>query len=165
MAMKILIISDTHGMNHNFMTVLRKVSPIDMLIHLGDFQGSEEFIDASVSCRCEFVSGNNDFFNGLPKDKVIQIGKYTIFLTHGHKYGVYYGTDNIKEAARQRSAGIVMFGHTHVPMINMTDDVWLINPGSLSFPRQNGRIPSYIIMELDAAGDAHFTLNYLKADS
>ena len=160
--MKILVISDTHGLNNNFLKVVKKVSPIDMLIHLGDFQGSEEFIEESVSCRCEFVSGNNDFFNGYPKDKIIQIGKYTVLLTHGHRYGVYNGTDNIKEAALRNNVNIVMFGHTHVPMIDMTGDVWMINPGSLSLPRQSGRIPTYIIMEIDPAGNAHFTLNYLK---
>lgn len=160
--MKILIVSDTHGINNNYLRVLSKVSPIDMLIHLGDFQGSEEFIESSVSCRHEFVSGNNDFFNGLPKDKLIKIGKYSVLLTHGHRYGVYYGTANIKEAAIRNNADIVMFGHTHVPMINLNDNVWVINPGSLSLPRQNGRIPTYIIMEIDSAGEAHFTLNYLK---
>jgi hypothetical protein len=160
--MKILIISDTHGRNQNYLTVLEKVSPIDVLIHLGDFQGSEEFIKASVSCRHEFISGNNDFFNGLPKDKLIQLGKYSVLLTHGHRYGVYYGTSDLKEAAIRNNADIVMFGHTHVPMINFSDGIWIINPGSLSMPRQNGRIPTYIIMELDEAGEAHFSLNYLK---
>jgi len=160
--MKILIISDTHGVNDNYLTVLQKVSPIDMLIHLGDFQGTEDFIEASVACRQEFVSGNNDFFNGFPKDKLIQIGKYTVFMTHGHKFGVYYGTGALLEAAKQYNANIVMYGHTHVPLINKIDDIWLINPGSLSLPRQTGRIPTYIIMEIDSAGEVHFTLNYLK---
>lgn len=160
--MKILIISDTHGRNQNYLRVLQQVSPIDMLIHLGDFQGSEEFIEASVSCRKEFVSGNNDFFNGLPKDKVIQIGKYSVLLTHGHRFGVYYGISDIREAAVRNNADIVMFGHTHVPMIKFDDGMWFINPGSLSLPRQNGRIPTYIIMEIDSAGEVHFTLNHMK---
>lgn len=160
--MKILVISDTHGVNHNFLTVLKKVSPIDILIHLGDFQGSESFIEASASCRCEFVAGNNDFFNGYPREKLIKLGRHTIFLTHGHRYGVYYGIDVLREAARLRNANIVIFGHTHVPMINKADDIWFINPGSISFPRQSGRIPSYIIMEIDSAGEVHFSLNYLR---
>ena len=45
------------------------------------------------------VSGNNDFFSGLPKEKMIMIGNYTVMITHGHRYGVYYGIDQIKEAA------------------------------------------------------------------
>jgi putative phosphoesterase len=160
--MKVLIVSDTHGRNQNYLRTLEKVAPIDMLIHLGDLQGGEEYIESVTGCRIEMVSGNNDFFNGYPKENIIQIGKYTVMLTHGHRYGVNYSTYDIKEAAKRNKADIVMFGHTHVPMIDLSDSVWLINPGSLTLPRQNGRIPTFIIMEIDPKGDAHFTLNYLK---
>lgn len=162
--MKVLIISDTHGRNNDVLRVLEKVSPIDLLIHLGDFEGGEEYITSLAPCHTEMVAGNNDFFNRLPKDKIIHIGKYTIMLTHGHRYGVNYSTYDIRETARRNNANIVMFGHTHVPMIDLRDDVWAINPGSLSLPRQHGRIPTFIIMDIDTAGNAHFTLNYLKDD-
>lgn len=162
MAMKILIISDTHGRNRNYETVLNKVSPIDLVIHLGDFQGSEDYLDAITPCRLEMVSGNNDFLSAYKKDNIIHIGKYTVMLTHGHRYGVYYGAGRLIDAAKRNGADIIMFGHTHVPTIDLSGSIWLINPGSLSLPRQHGRIPTYIIMEIDSKGDAHFTLNYLK---
>lgn len=160
--MKVLIVSDTHGRNHSFLKTLERVSPIDLLIHLGDFEGGEDYIQSNTPCRTEMVSGNNDFFNGLPKDKIIQIGRYRVFLTHGHRYGVSYNTSAIREAARMNEADIVMFGHTHVPLIDLNSNIWAINPGSLALPRQSGRIPTFIIMELDSKGEAHFTLNYLK---
>jgi putative phosphoesterase len=160
--MKILIVSDTHGKNQNYLKTLERVSPIDLMIYLGDFQGGEEYIESVTNCRLEMVSGNNDFFNGLPKEKVIQIGKYTVLLTHGHRYGVYYGTGELQSAAKRNQADIVMFGHTHVPMLELNGDIWLINPGSLSLPRQHGRIPTFIIMEIDSGGEAHFSLNYMK---
>ena len=37
----------------------------------------------------------------------------------------------------------------------------VLNPGSLSFPRQEGRRPSYMLMDLDDEGEAHFTTCYL----
>jgi len=83
-------------------------------------------------------------------------------LTHGHRYGVYYGTSQIKEAAKARQAHIVMFGHTHIPLIDLMDDIWAINPGSIALPRQRGRIPSYIIMDIDREGKAHFTIKYCE---
>ena len=162
--MKVLIISDTHGRNLEVLKVIEKVSPIDLLIHLGDFEGGEEYIRSLVSCEVEMVSGNNDFFLWLPKEKLINVGKYTIFLTHGHRYGVNYGSSDIIEAASRLGADIVMFGHTHVAMIDLSGSVWAINPGSLALPRQHGRIPTFIIMEIDRLGEAHFTLNYLKED-
>lgn len=160
--MKILIVSDTHGRNHYLLRTLEKVSPIDLLIHLGDFEGGEEYIQSITPCPVEMVSGNNDFFNGLPREKIIQIGSYTVMLTHGHRYGVNYNTSNIREAAKQNNANIVLFGHTHVPMIDLKESIWAVNPGSLALPRQRDRLPTYIIMEIDAKGKVHFTLNYLK---
>ena len=61
-------------------------------------------------------------------------------------------------SAKKKGADIVMFGHTHVPLIKKIDDVTLINPGSITIPRQSGRRPSYAFMEIDRDGEAHFTI-------
>ena len=89
------------------------------------------------------------------------IGKYKVFMTHGHYYYVSAGTETLKQEARARGAQIVLFGHTHRPVIDYTDDVIAVNPGSISYPRQEGHRPSFVMMELDRFGDAHFTINYL----
>lgn len=159
--MKILIVSDSHGKDSNLLNILNKVGAIDLFIHLGDVEGSEEYIAGHVGCRTEFIAGNNDYFTNLLKEKILKIGNYTVYLTHGHKYGVYFGLDNLKEAARLRGADIVMFGHTHVPIVDQTGDVIALNPGSISLPRQSGHRPSYILMEIDSKGEAHFTINYV----
>lgn len=157
--MRILIVSDSHGMDKYLYQTIRRVKPFDMMIHLGDFGGTEEYIRSLVDCPVEMVSGNNDFLSGWPREKLLSIGNYTVFLTHGHRYGVYFSIYPLKEAARARNANIVMFGHTHVPMIDLKGDIWAINPGSIAYPRQRGRVPSFIIMEIDREGMAHFTLN------
>ena len=54
-----------------------------------------------------------------------------------------------------------MFGHTHRPLIDYGKNVIALNPGSLSYPRQEGKRPSYIMMETDIKGDAHFRIEYL----
>ncbi|MDF2541818.1 MAG: hypothetical protein K0S47_1536 [Herbinix sp.] len=163
--MKILIVSDSHGREQYLEKVLERVKPIDLLIHLGDFEGSEEYVKSIAPCPTEMVSGNNDFFNSLPKEKMISVGKYNIMLTHGHRYGVNFNTKTIKEAALRNNANIVMYGHTHIPMIDLSEFIWAINPGSISLPRQEGRIPTFIMMDLDSRGDAHFTLNFVKDQS
>ncbi|MGB4658373.1 MAG: metallophosphoesterase [Mobilitalea sp.] len=158
--MKILIISDTHGKDYYLQKTLEKVAPIDLLIHLGDIEGREEYIKSIVHCPTEMISGNNDYMNKLPKEKIIQIGRYKVMLTHGHRYGVNYNTNNILEAAKRNNVDIIMYGHTHMPLIHLNDGIWTVNPGSLALPRQHNRTPSYIIMDIDAQGEAHFTLNY-----
>ena len=40
--MKILIVSDTHRNVKTLEEVIKKVMPIDMLIHLGDVEGKED---------------------------------------------------------------------------------------------------------------------------
>lgn len=159
--MKILVVSDSHGRNVYLEKVLETVEP-DMLIHLGDLEGSEIFIQNKVSCPVEMVSGNNDYFSDLEREKLITIGRYKILLTHGHRYRVHFGTETIKDWARQMGADIVMFGHTHMPLLDTSTDVTALNPGSISQPRQEGRIPTYAIVELDRNGEIHFTLNYVK---
>ncbi len=160
--MKVLIVSDTHGRNQNLIDTINRVAPIDLLIHLGDLENGEEYIRSMLPCEAEFVAGNNDFFAGLPKEKIIQVGKYTILLTHGHRYGVNFTTSGLLDAAKRNKADIVMFGHTHVPMIDLSGSIWVINPGSLALPRQQGRKPTFIIMDIDSRGDAHFALNYYR---
>lgn len=162
MTMKILIVSDTHGRDQYLYEAIQRVRPIDLILHLGDFEGGEEDIKAIAECPVEFVSGNNDFFTRIPKEKIIKLGKYVIMMTHGHRYSVNYSTNVIYEEAKKNGVDIVMFGHTHLPLIEFKDGLWMINPGSISLPRQEGRIPTYIIMDIDSKGDVHFTLNYVN---
>lgn len=160
--MKILIVSDTHRRNENYLEALSKVAPIDMVIHCGDVEGSEYVIAKSAGCPVQMVQGNNDFFSDLPKEKEFRIGKYKVWLTHGHTYCVSMNTEIIKQEARERGVDIVMFGHSHRPSVEREDGLVALNPGSMTYPRQEGRKPSYILMELDGAGEAHFTINYIK---
>ncbi len=159
--MRILIVSDTHKQNKNLIRVLDQTGKIDLFLHMGDSEGGEDYIAELVGCPSQFVRGNNDYFSELEKEKIITIGKYRVLLTHGHYYYVSFGTEELKKEARARDIDIVMFGHTHRPVVEIDEDVTVLNPGSLSYPRQEGRKPSYIIMELDQAGEAHYTINYL----
>ena len=134
---------------------------MDRLIHLGDSEGSEDYIREIAGCPVEIVAGNNDFFSRLPKEKEIMLGGYRTLLTHGHSYRVSFTTELLKEDARVRGFQIAMFGHTHKPLVDRSGPVTLINPGSISYPRQDGRRPSYILMEIDREGEAHYTVNYL----
>lgn len=159
--MRVLIVSDTHRRNENFFAILDRVAPIDLIVHCGDAEGSEYAICEGAGCPVEIVLGNNDFFSTLPREKEFQIGKYKVWLTHGHNYYVSMGNETIKKEAMARDVDIVMYGHTHRPVIDLEDSVIAINPGSLTYPRQEGKRPSYIIMELDKHGDAHFTINHI----
>lgn len=159
--MKVLIVSDTHSKHVNLRQVLKNEKPVDLMVHLGDAEGFESVIQEMGECPLEIVAGNCDFLSALRPEEEIKIGKYKVLITHGHYFNVNAGIEDIKKEARGRGCDIVMFGHTHRPVIDYGKDVIAINPGSLSYPRQEGKRPSYAIMNLDERGEAHFMLRYL----
>lgn len=159
--MKVLIVSDTHRKNSNYYKVVDMHKP-DMIIHCGDAEGEEEALISASPCPVHIVMGNNDFFSDLPREIELEIEDKKMFVTHGHNYYVSMGTENIKREAIARGMDIVVFGHTHRPVVEIDNDIIAINPGSLSYPRQDGRIPSYVIMEKDRFGEWHYTISFLK---
>ena len=159
---KILIVSDTHRKNENYLEIIKKCGPFDKVIHCGDVEGSEFTICEAAGCPVEMVMGNNDFFSNLPREKEFLLGKYIVWLTHGHNYYVSMDNQTIKIEARARGMDIVMYGHSHRPIVDYDNEIIAINPGSLTYPRQEGRKPSFIIMEIDSEGEAHFTINYIE---
>ena len=159
--MKILIVSDTHGKHKNLKEILSREKEIDLMIHLGDVEGGEEEIIQMAGCPVEMVSGNNDFFCDLESEKELQIGKYKVLITHGHYYYVAMGVEDLRKEACGRGMDIVMFGHTHRPFLDNSKGVIVLNPGSVSYPRQEGHLPSYALMEIDQKGEAHFSIEYL----
>lgn len=160
--MKILIVSDTHRKDFCYEAVLREQKGLDLVIHCGDIEGSEHLIRKMTSCPVEIVMGNNDFFSVLPREKEIQIGKYKVWVTHGHCYNVSLGNERIKEEAKARGVDLVIYGHTHRPVIDDKGEVIAINPGSLGYPRQEGKKSSYIVMELDPEGQLNISIHYLS---
>ena len=160
--MRVLIVSDTHGRHLNLDRVLEDTGAVDVFIHLGDVEGGETYINAVIECEKHIVKGNNDFFSELPREEEFMLGSKRVFISHGHNYYVSLDPERIKEEGRARKADIVMFGHTHRPYLDVSEDITVLNPGSLSYPRQEGKEPSYIIMETDQNGDASFQIRYLE---
>ena len=159
--MRILIVSDTHGLGENLIKALEETAPIDALIHCGDLEGQAEYIRMLAGCPCYMVAGNNDWGTDLRRELEFTLDDYRIFVTHGNQYGVSMGYERLRDEARSREVQIAMFGHTHRPYLKKFGDITVLNPGSLAFPRQEGRKGSYIIMEMDRDGNAEFTIHYL----
>ncbi len=157
--MKVLIVSDTHRKNENYFKALERVKP-DLVIHCGDAEGGEYVLSNAAACPVQIVLGNNDFFSYLPRELELELGSFKVWVTHGHNYYVSMGSEVIKREARARGFDIVMYGHTHKPVVDRRDGVIAVNPGSLSYPRQEGRRPTYIVMEVEGE-KADFVIEYL----
>lgn len=159
--MKVLIVSDTHGRDENLEEAVLREAPFDYLIHCGDVEGREIFIEALAECPCIIVAGNNDFFTDLPHEEEITLEGHKMLVTHGHYYFVSRNHDRLVEKAGEDNCQIAMYGHTHTPVIEEEDGILVINPGSLTYPRQRGRRPSYAVMELEQGKAPQVEIRYL----
>lgn len=158
--MKVLVMSDTHGRERNVEKVLKREGMPDYVLHLGDSEDSGAYLRGILTCPLEIVAGNCDFFCDLPKEIVTEIGGVRVLMAHGHCHFVALGLRDLAEEARANGCSVAMFGHTHRPLIEEVAGITVINPGSLSFPRQEGRQPSYIVMEV-RDGRASYEIKYI----
>lgn len=159
--MKVLIVSDTHGRNGGYLDLLENSEKMDMVIHCGDVEGSEYLISESSGCKTVIVQGNNDYFSDLPKEMIVKLGKYKALVTHGHAYYVNMGHEHLVREAKKRKVDMVIYGHTHRPVIAEENGILVLNPGSLTYPRQMERKYTYIVMEIDENGEVECTLHHL----
>ncbi len=153
--MKVLVISDSHLKND--WTTLR--INYDLVIHAGDHQMSHEWMIKNTDY---FVDGNNDW--GGKNIETFEIEGVKFVLVHGDEQHVknHQGVnDELKELALKNKAHIVIFGHTHIPLLKKINGVYYLNPGSIGKPRntmnqktyaeitiEDGSIKNIIIKEL-----------------
>ncbi|MBT2688129.1 metallophosphoesterase [Bacillus sp. ISL-47] len=141
--MKILILSDSHGLTSELKQIRNKHAGMDLLIHCGDseLQADDESIKGYSAVR-----GNCDFETGFPEDRFEEVEGLRLFVTHGHRYSVKSTLMNLTYRAREMEADIVCFGHSHYLGAEMVDNTLFINPGSIRLPRGR-REKTYIILE------------------
>ncbi len=129
--MKIAVLSDTHGNYPLAIKMLDRISGLDCIIHLGDLLPDADIIEYALDIPVIKLAGNCDSVSEAARELLLSIGDRTFFLSHGDVYRVKNGIERIYEKASSVKAGIVLYGHTHVPAIQKKGEVLLVNPGSL----------------------------------
>mgnify|MGYP001316294035 FL=1 len=138
--MRIFVVSDTHGDTRGFINKVETMEKPDLIIHLGDYVEDGIKIERELKIDTVIVKGNGDYYReDFSEDRVLFINDKRIFLTHGHKYNVRYGEDNLMYKGQEVNADIVLFGHTHVPLLFEEANMAIMNPGSPSLPRGYSR--------------------------
>ena len=135
----------------------------DALVYCGDgirdfarlfAQASEdEKIRQTIPPVVAFARGNGDYNEYLggsvrfdvPDVVTFKAASRTILATHGHLFGVDFGTDHLCSVASASKASLVFYGHTHCPYKKIQDNVVVLNPGSVARPR-NGSRPSFAVV-------------------
>lgn len=137
--MKIGIISDTHGKNYCYNSIIKKLDKVDRIIHLGDHCADGIELANALQVPVDYVRGNCDFTRKVPDSKLLVLDNRKIFITHGHIYNVKYGLDRLVYKAMEVKADLVFFGHTHIPQVFYENGILFMNPGSASCPHYGKR--------------------------
>ena len=120
MAIKLGIISDTHGLLR--LAVLEELQSCDYILHGGDVNKPEILDTLRAIAPLYVVRGNNDkeWAEDLPKHLTITLGGVTFFMVH-----------NKKDVPRDLGdAQVVVFGHSHKYFEQQQEGRLWLNPGS-----------------------------------
>ena len=162
--MKLFVASDIHGSFYYCKKMIEKFNEgnYDYLVLLGDILYHGPRNELSMEYDCKKVSellneysdkiiavrGNCDAevdqmmlkFSIMENNMLIVNNDKKIFLTHGHVY-------NENNVPPLRDIDYLFCGHTHRKLNVIVDGVNVINPGSVSLPKDGSN--SYFVMDND----------------
>lgn len=75
----------------------------------------------------------------LADSMILYLDHRMVFVTHGHHY-------NLSALPPLSSGDILLHGHTHIQAIEKSGEIWYLNPGSVSIPKE-GNQHSYMLYE------------------
>lgn len=187
---KLLVLSDSHGNPQILQSIITSFGPMcDAMCFCGDgifdlvyaleLAFNDNDFGKKIPPVLYFVRGNGDNSTStiftdqrisitVPDFQEFSVAGRKIFLTHGHRYGVYYGLSELRTEAVERGCDIVLYGHTHVPNSLKTHAVRngkkeflaVLNPGSCSQAR--GGMPNTFATVTVAYDEEKISCQYYK---
>lgn len=162
---QILVFSDTHGDSHWMMKTIKAHPQTDLILHLGDHESSLQTVMRKLNKPFLAVAGNCDWqaADYLPYVYFISLTGCEIFMTHGHRYHVKRGLQELREQllTLTRMPQLVLFGHTHQAAIRKENIngqlITLANPGSASKRAASGKV-SALLVQLETGQSAQMHL-------
>jgi putative phosphoesterase len=124
--MLIGLISDTHGLVRP--DVHRALAGVELILHAGDVGGHEILDELALIAPVQAVLGNTDspFELRLPLALELTLGGLRVHISHGHELG----RPKPRQLADAYDADVIVYGHTHVQMIERVGNSVVINPGA-----------------------------------
>jgi hypothetical protein len=141
------VIADTHGLLRP--SVFDAFAEVDHILHAGDVGPDDLLIELEALAPVTAVFGNTDGFDirrRCPQVAQLELDGLYVAVTHGDQFGS--PTPDVLRASFP-DADIIVYGHTHRPLLELVDrTVTVMNPGSAG-PRRFDILPSVGIMELE----------------
>lgn len=140
--MLIGLIADTHGLVRA--EALRALAGVDLILHAGDVGGPEVIAALQTIALVQAVSGNTDpIAHGLPDAIDIDLQGVRIHVSHGHELG----SPTPERLAARYESDVIVYGHTHRPLVQQVGTALVINPGAAG-PRRFDLRPSVAMLTL-----------------
>lgn len=151
---KILIFSDSHGNNEKILEISKKERP-DLVLHAGDYCCDSVELSKFVNYFC---AGNNDYptENGINGQKIVEFEYENLkfLITHSDEfskftYDINFVEKEMAKTFRMKNLDVIVYGHSHIDSVNEIYGTLLINPGSITYPRNSQNRKSYAILEIE----------------
>ena len=138
--MKIVIVSDSHGDTQILNYIRQKEYDADYFIHCGDFCLPEYMMNewGYVLGNCDWGTDGNKFLNINTKIGLIHV-------EHGDNFKIMF---NLEAYLKELGCKIFISGHTHIRKFKKYKGIYLINPGSLTRPRDSN-FGSFLILNIN----------------
>lgn len=151
--MKVVIVSDTHMPkkgNSLPEKLLKELETVDHIIHAGDWSTIEVYEKLASYAPVTGIQGNveeDEIMDKFPDKQLLTLNGYTIGIVHGHGSGKTT-EGRAFDAFINDSVDIIVFGHSHIPLLRYFKKRLLINPGSPTDKRTNPYY-SFVVMNLN----------------
>lgn len=143
--MRVGLISDTHGRLRS--EVFDRLAGVERILHAGDIGPPDLLVELEAIAPVTAVFGNTDGF--AVRDQVEEVAELElagrrVVVMHGDQLG-----SPTPEALRRAHPGadVIVYGHTHRPLVEDAEGVLVVNPGSAGAARF-GIPPSVGILSL-----------------
>ena len=132
------VVSDSHGRFRPLERMISQAPDVAAWIHCGDYSDDGDDLAIYTGVPVYSVRGNNDFMSDAPACRKVTIGGVNIIAVHGHQWYGEARLAKLRQLGREHEARLVLFGHTHRRFCQRDDDMTIVNPGSVSLPRDAG---------------------------
>jgi uncharacterized protein len=144
MQVRIGLISDTHGLVRP--EAIEALLGVEMILHAGDVGGPAVLTALRSIAPVHAVHGNTDVPGepGLSAEIALRLDGLTIHVSHGHELG----RPTPDRLLAKYSADVIVYGHTHRPLIERSGRRLVVNPGAAG-PRRFDLKPSVALMTIE----------------
>lgn len=141
------LISDTHGELRA--DVHRALAGVDFILHAGDVCGDEILMELDLIAPTVAVYGNCDPLDAPRLVRQIERVErgVRIHVSHGHELGA----PTVQRLLANYDADVIVYGHTHRPLIARADGRLVVNPGAAG-PRRFDIMPSVARLTIEGPG-------------